>query len=288
MTRSQSRTLCFFRNFFVRYLRYLPHGADAQVGTVHVTAGAARRASAFGIGASPSPYTRLAAPHTRLAGAGRKGRKAERAADAPTAPADGGGRAPSASQAGDRPAARAHRLDISDSDVTVTFVLSLVTLTWSPSTPARPGAARRVLQGSKASEFGLPSSNLSGRRTAHASEGAAPPSPGGHAQPRRTQGAPGLLSTLILSTRNFSKAPISMILSSTGLEQSITNADVFFLLPLTGAPAAFFVTAIVRPRAPCRPAHAVGLALPAVCTPIRARPALCATLSHCSGVRSGL
>ena len=23
MTRSQSRTLCFFRNFFVRYLRYL-------------------------------------------------------------------------------------------------------------------------------------------------------------------------------------------------------------------------------------------------------------------------
>jgi hypothetical protein len=26
MTRSQSRTLCFFKNFFVRYLRYLPQG----------------------------------------------------------------------------------------------------------------------------------------------------------------------------------------------------------------------------------------------------------------------
>ena len=27
MTRSQSRTLCFFRNFLVKYLRYLPHGS---------------------------------------------------------------------------------------------------------------------------------------------------------------------------------------------------------------------------------------------------------------------
>ena len=26
MTRSQSLTLCFFRNFFVKYFRYLQHG----------------------------------------------------------------------------------------------------------------------------------------------------------------------------------------------------------------------------------------------------------------------
>ena len=51
--------------------------------------------------------------------------------------------------------------------------------------------------------------------------------------------APGLPPTLIRSWRNFSSVAISMILSSTGLEQSSTNdTPFFFALDFTAAPRA--------------------------------------------------
>ena len=51
--------------------------------------------------------------------------------------------------------------------------------------------------------------------------------------------APGLPPTFIRSWRNFSSVAISMISSSTGLEQSITNATPFFFaLDFTATPRA--------------------------------------------------
>lgn len=66
--------------------------------------------------------------------------------------------------------------------------------------------------------------------------------------------APVLPSTLTLSSRNFSKEAMSMILSSTGLEQSrMKVCDFAFAL----GPAGFRVTATIlasRPQLPARAA----------------------------------
>lgn len=55
---------------------------------------------------------------------------------------------------------------------------------------------------------------------------------------------PALPSTLIFSWRNFSKDAISMILSSTGLEQSMTKTCDFFLAL---GPVGFFPTVTILP-----------------------------------------
>ena len=68
-----------------------------------------------------------------------------------------------------------------------------------------------------------------------------------------TTGAPVFPLTLILSSRNFSKELMSMILSSTGLVQSMTNVWLFFL-PLPAVTAGFLVGAtITAHRSAARP-----------------------------------
>ena len=56
MTRSQSRTRCFFRNFFVRYLRYLQQGGRARACAYQLLA---KRAGAGRRGTAPAAPTRL-------------------------------------------------------------------------------------------------------------------------------------------------------------------------------------------------------------------------------------
>lgn len=58
--------------------------------------------------------------------------------------------------------------------------------------------------------------------------------------------APALPPTLILSWRNFSSEAMSMILSSTGLAQSITNVAPFFfpLVPTAAAPRLIFAVTL--------------------------------------------
>ena len=58
------------------------------------------------------------------------------------------------------------------------------------------------------------------------------------------EGTPVFPLTLIFSSKNFSNEAMSMILSSTGFVQSMTNVWLFFL-PLPAGAAGFFVGATI-------------------------------------------
>lgn len=137
---------------------------------------------------------------------------------------------------------RARLFDMGISEVTVTFVLSFPTVTRSPRTP-------EYIKNHFSALHAVPELSSHVTHQWHTTTCCSSPFFDCYVHSNVTvkgegaQDVPVLLSTLILSVRNFSNSPIFMILSSTGLEQSMTKVVDFFL-PLRGAAAGFFPTAI--------------------------------------------